>query len=133
MLYFFGEPVYYSGRGLNQSGLYGCDDHVSGQLIFDSGVVVNGSWAFNVAESESIDECLIIGSKGSISFPFFGHSVTTRIEGIEDITDYPALEHVQQPMIEKVVSYFNGQGDNPCSIDEAATVMKIIDAFSKPV
>ncbi len=133
MLYFFGQPVYYNGRALNQSGYYGCDDHVSGQLIFSNNVVVNGSWSFNVAESERIDECLIVGTKGSISFPFFGQTVTTRIDDIEKITEFSALEHVQQPMIEKVVNHFNGQGSNPCTIDEAVTVMKIIDAFSKPV
>jgi predicted dehydrogenase len=131
MLYFFGQPVYFNGRSLNQSGYYGCDDHVSGQLIFDNNVVVNGSWSFNVAESERVDECLIIGTKGSISFPFFGHTVTTRIEGVEEVTEYPALEHVQQPMIAQVVNYFNNQGPNPCTINETVMVMKIIDAFSK--
>jgi predicted dehydrogenase len=133
MLYFFGEPVYYNGRSLNQSGAYPCDDSVSGQIIFKNNVVINGSWSFNVAETETIDECLIIGTKGSISFPFFGHSVTTKIVTEEKTTEYPPLEHVQQPMIEKVVNYFNGQGPNPCSIDEAVVLMKIIDAFSWPV
>jgi predicted dehydrogenase len=133
MLYFFGEPVYYSGRALNQSGAYPCDDHVSGQLIFKNNVVVNGSWSFNVAETETIDECHIVGTNGSISFPFFGHSVTTKI-GVETKTMYyEALEHVQQPMIEKVVNYFNGHGPNPCAIDEAVVLMKIIDAFSQPL
>jgi predicted dehydrogenase len=133
MLYFFGEPVYYSGRSLNQSGYYGCDDHVSGQLIFKNNVVVNGSWSFNVAESERIDECQIIGTKGSIRFPFFGHAVTTRINGDEKTTEFAPLEHVQQPMIKRVVNYFNNEGPNPSSIEEAVTVMKIIDAFSQPL
>jgi predicted dehydrogenase len=133
MLYFFGEPVYYSGRSLNQSGAYPCDDNVSGQIVFKNNVVVNGSWSFNVAETETTDECLIIGTKGSISFPFFGHTVTTRIGTEGETVDYPPLEHVQQPMIEKVVNYFNGQGPNPCSIDEAVVLMKIIDAFSQPI
>jgi hypothetical protein len=37
---------------------------------------------------------------------------------------------VQQPLIEKVVNYFNGEGENPCSIAEAIVLMKIIDAFT---
>jgi len=134
MLYFFGEPEYYNGHGLNQSGANPCDDNVSGLLIFKNGVVVNGSWCFNVAEEESIDRCEIIGSEGSISFPFFNspHTITLKVGGVEELITFPSLEHVQQPMIEKVVNYFNGEGDNPCSIDDAIVLMKIIDAFTAP-
>jgi predicted dehydrogenase len=131
MLYFFGEPDYYNGRALNQSGAFACDDNVSGQIIFKNKVVVNGSWCFDVAESENIDQCLIVGTKGSISFPVFGHAVTVKTPDGTEIADFPALEHVQQPMIEKVVNYFNGDGDNPCGIDEAIILMRIIDAFSQ--
>ncbi|MCC8425675.1 Gfo/Idh/MocA family protein [Mucilaginibacter sp. UR6-11] len=134
MLYFFGEPEYYHGHALNQSGVNPCDDHVSGQLIFKSGVVVDGSWCFNVAEEESVDSCEIIGSKGSIRFPFFNapHTITLRTGNNEELINFAPLEHVQQPLIEKVVNYFNGQGPNPCSIDEAIVLMKIIDAFTLP-
>lgn len=131
MLYFFGEPQYYSGRALNQSHTYECDDNVSGLLIFKNGVVVNGSWCFNVTSAEEIDECKIIGSEGSITFPVFGQSILLKTKTEEKIIDFEPLEHVQQPMIDKVVTYFNGNGDNPCSIDEAIVLMKIIDAFSQ--
>ncbi|MES2426138.1 MAG: Gfo/Idh/MocA family oxidoreductase [Bacteroidota bacterium] len=132
MLYFFGEPAYYNGRALNQSGAFSCDDNVSGQLIFKNKVVVNGSWCFDVAQHENIDQCKIIGTTGSITFPFFGHSVTIKTETQDETIDFPALEHVQQPMIEKVVNYFNGDGPNPCAIEEAVVLMKIIDAFTAP-
>jgi len=33
-------------------------------------------------------------------------------------------------MIDLVVKYFQGSGENPCSIDEAIVVMKMIDAFT---
>jgi len=130
MLLFFGEPDYYEGRALNQSGYYGCDDSVSGQIIFKNKVVVNGSWSFNVAEHERIDECKIVGSKGSISFPVFGHAVTVKTADKEETINFAPLEHVQQPLIEKIVNYFNGEGDNPSPIDEAVVLMKIIDAFA---
>jgi predicted dehydrogenase len=132
MLYFFGEPEYYTGRGLNQANINPCDDNVSGLLIFKNGVVVNGSWCFNVTEEAQADSCEIKGSKGSISFPFFNapHTIKLKIGIDEQEINYPSLEHVQQPMIEQVVSYFNGDGPNPCSIDDAIVLMKIIDAFS---
>jgi len=130
MLYYFGEPEYYSGYALNQSGLYAADDHVAGHIVFKNKIAVNGSWCFNVAESEAADECKIIGSKGSISFPFFGNTVNWRNEKEDKSITFPALQHVQQPMIEKVVDYFNDNIVNPCSIDEAVVLMGIMDAFT---
>lgn len=131
MLYFFGEPEYYNGRALNQSGYYGCDDNVSGQIIFKNKVVVNGNWSFNVCDAERIDQCHIIGSEGSISFPVFGHDVTVKIGVDEKNIHFAPLEHVQQPMIEKVVNYFKGQSGSPCSIDEGVVLMRVLDAFSQ--
>lgn len=131
MLYFFGEPHYYNGRALNQSGYYNCDDSVSGQIIFKNNVVVNGSWSFNVSEDEKIDQCHIVGSKGSISFPVFGHDVTVKLGADEKLVHFRPLEHVQQPMIEKVVNHFKGESENPCSMDDAVVLMKIMDAFSQ--
>ena len=130
MLFYFGEPEYYSGYSLNQSGLNTADDHVAGHIIFKNKVAVNGSWCFNVAESEVTDQCEIIGTKGSIRFPFFGHTVSCKNETEDKTTTFAPLQHVQQPMIEKVVDYFNDNGPNPCSIEEAVIVMKIMDAFT---
>lgn len=133
MLFFFGEPEYYSGRALNQSGFNDCDDNVSGQIIFKNKVVVNGSWSFNVTYDELTDRCEIVGSEGSMSFPFFSapHTIILKTDKEVKEINFDPLEHVQQPMIEKVVNYFNNEGPNPCSIDEAIVLMKIIDAFSQ--
>src|ERR1700744_567818 len=108
MLFYFGMPQCYSGYALNQANLYPADDHVAGHILFPNKVAVNGSWCFNVPESEVVDNCEIIGTKGSISFPFFGHMVSWRNEKDEEFVNFPALEHVQQPMIAQVVKYFNG-------------------------
>jgi len=130
MLYYFGEPEYYKGFSLNQSHATPADDHVCGQILFKNKVVVNGSWCFNVAESETTDTCEIIGTKGKITFPFFGKYVTLKTETEEKTTEFTHPQHIQQPMIEKIVAYFKGEGPNPCSIDEAVTLMKIIDSFT---
>lgn len=130
MLYFFGETVAYSGYSLNQANTSPADDHVCGQIIFKNKVVVNGSWCFNVAESETIDSCEIIGTKGKINFPFFGNFVTCKNEAGEETINFTHPMHIQQPMIEKIVAYFKEEGPNPCSIEEAVVLMKIIDAFT---
>jgi predicted dehydrogenase len=130
MLYYFGEPEYYKGYSLNQSGLTPADDHVGGFILFKNKVAVNGSWCFNLAESEAIDECTIIGTKGHITFPFFGNTVSWKNEDEEKTTTFQHPQHIEQPMIEKIVRYFNNEGPNPCSIEEAIIVMDMIDAFS---
>lgn len=130
MLYYFGEPEKYHGYSLNQSNTYPADDHVCGEIIFKNKVVVNGSWSFNVAESQAIDLCEMIGTKGCISFPFFGNFVSWQNETEEKTVDFTHPEHIQQPMIEKIVQYFRGEGPNPCPIEEAVTLMRILDAFT---
>lgn len=130
MLYFFGEPEKYHGYSLNQSNTYPADDHVCGEIVFKNKVVVNGSWSFNVAESQATDLCEMIGTKGSIRFPFFGTFVSRQNEDGEETLNFTHPEHIQQPMITKIVSYFRGEGPNPCDIEEAVTLMKILDAFT---
>ncbi|HVW98760.1 MAG TPA: Gfo/Idh/MocA family oxidoreductase [Mucilaginibacter sp.] len=130
MLFFFGNPVFYSGFSLNQSKATPADDHVSGQIRFESGIVVNGSWCFNVAENQTTDICEMIGTKGAIRFPFFGNYIQCKTEDEEQTITFTHPEHIQQPMIAKIVEYFNNEGPNPCSIDEAVTLMELIDAFT---
>jgi len=131
MLFYFGEPTNYHGFSLNQSETTPADDHVCGQILFKNKVVVNGSWCFNVAESEATDTCEIIGTKGKITFPFFSSFyVSWKNETGSETLEFTHPEHIQQPMIEKIVAYFNGEGPNPCTIEEAVTAMKIIDAFT---
>jgi predicted dehydrogenase len=130
MLYYFGEPEFYHGFSLNQSGATPADDHVCGQIRFKNNVVVNGSWCFNVAENQTTDTCEIIGTKGRIRFPFFGNYISSKTDDGEETITFTHPEHIQQPMIEKIVAYFNNEGPNPCSIDEARVLMDIIDAFT---
>jgi predicted dehydrogenase len=130
MLFYFGEPEYYSGFSLNQSHATPADDHVCGQILFKNDIVVNGSWCFNVAESQTTDSCEIIGTKGKITFPFFGKQVSWKNETEEKTVEFIHPQHIQQPFIEKIVAYFNGEGPNPCSIDEAVVLMRVMDSFT---
>jgi len=132
MVYFFGAPTWMQGRALNQANLSAADDHVTGIALFDNSIVLNGSWSFNVAEQDQADECLIAGSEGSIRFPFFGKTVSwyNREYPEGQTMDFEHPRHIQQPMIEQVVNYFLHKGDNPCSIEQAIIVMRMIDAFT---
>jgi predicted dehydrogenase len=134
MYYFFGVPVSVYGSSLNQAGYYEADDIVSGTLIFDKGIVMNGLWSFTVPETESLDSCEIIGSKGSLKFSIFKmHDLTISLEGRIEEVHFDVPVHVQLPMIEKVVEYFREQGPNPCSAEDGIEVMEMMDALTRKV
>ena len=131
MYYFFGEIEKAVGFATNQAGLYDADDIVSGNILFKSGVIFNGLWCFNVAEEDEIDGCEIVGSKGKINFPVFEHEkILITINGETETIPFFPLQHVQEPMIQKVVDYFLGKDPNPCSAEDGAIVMKLMDQFT---
>jgi predicted dehydrogenase len=98
--------------------------------VFKNKVIVNGSWCFNVTEKEIVDSCEIVGSKGKITFPFFGKTVNWYNEAEQHTEVFEHPQHIQQPHITNIVAYFNGERDNPCSIEEAIVLMDIMDAFT---
>ncbi len=131
MYWFFGDIEKASGYSTNQSKFYNADDIVSGNIFFKSGVIFNGLWSFNVAEENVKDYCEIQGSKGKISFPIFEHKkIEITKNGKKEIIPFEPLEHVQQPLIQKVVDYFLDKGPNPSSPEDGATVMWLLDQFT---
>ena len=128
MYYFFGEPANVSGMSLNASGYYNVDDTTKGQIVFENNVLFNGTWSFS--STERIDRCEIVGSEGKISFSVFDHNpLIIESNGNQTSISFDKLQHVQQPMIQKVVEYFLDQSPNPCSASEGVQVMKMMDAM----
>lgn len=129
LLYFLGEPLTTNGMSLNASQLYTADDTVSGQVLFKNNILFNGAWAFTVSEKK--DLCEIVGTKGSLRFSVFDQQPLVLIkEGKETRFEFDKLQHVQQPMIQKVVEYFLGHSPNPCSAEEGLIVMKMMEAMT---
>jgi predicted dehydrogenase len=131
LYYFFGNAGKISGMVGNQSHQYAADDIVTATIQFESGVLFNGLWSFNVNASQERDTCEIVGDKGKISFSFFEHQPVTVV--VNDKTEtfaFEPLQHVQQPMIAKVVNHFLGKGPNPCSGEEGAMIMEWIDTIT---
>jgi predicted dehydrogenase len=134
------------GRALSQATEGGVHDQVSGTYLFSSPdsdrdnsnskvVSLNASWCFTVAPGEEVDECVVVGSKGCIKFPFFsGSSVSVSIGGIPNTDhskEFTHPEHIQSSMIQEMTAYFLGETErNPCSIEDAIEVMTIIDSFT---
>jgi 1,5-anhydro-D-fructose reductase (1,5-anhydro-D-mannitol-forming) len=125
----FGPPKEFNGRSLNQSQKYDAPDVTMLDAVYDSDVYLNGVWAFNVAESVAQDSCEIIGDKGMLRFAFFRKSAIemTTSSGTEVLEfDYPV--NIQEPMIAAVTKFFRGEGENPCSLEEALIIMTMMDS-----
>ncbi|RYF87162.1 MAG: Gfo/Idh/MocA family oxidoreductase, partial [Chitinophagaceae bacterium] len=132
LLYFFGKPLAATGFASRHSRLYNADDTVSGHAVFENNIHFTGNWCFSVSEGEDTDECVILGSKGSIKLSVFNQQqLIINTNGDEQTIVFNALPHVQQPMIAAVVQYFLGNGKNPCDAEQGYEVMKLIDAFTR--
>ncbi len=124
----FGPANKISGTASNQNRLYEADDTVAGNILFESGMAFKGNWNFNSAESK--DQCEITGTAGKINFSFFsGNSIDLMTNNKKTTIHFDVLQHVQQPMIEKVVQYFLGETDNPCTGEEGVEVMRWMEEF----
>ena len=128
LYWIFGSPKQVHVQTANQGKLYNAPDLTMVQMEFTNDIHFNGVWNFNVAETASADLCEIIGDMGSIRFSFFRVStieLTTK-DGTKILEEeYPV--NIQQPHINNVVKYFLGEGENPCSLNEALVTMKIMD------
>ncbi|WP_293925114.1 Gfo/Idh/MocA family protein [Sphingobacterium sp. UBA6320] len=131
MLYFFGKPLSYSGFSQVQNPHNNnVADQTIGTILFDHKIVFNGSWNFNVSKSDNVDTCEVIGELGSLKFSIFGNNITLKgSEGEREIF-FTHPENIQHPMIDNTVNYFLGKGTNPSSIEEAVTLMQMIDTFA---
>lgn len=129
--FFFGTGSAYDTASGNRAGLYTADDFVSGKIQLKDDIQFFGTWRFDEAPVLETDSFEIIGSDGAIRFGVFENkTVTVTRNNKEEIFRFDELMHVQQPMIEKVVQYFRGDGKNPCSGEEGVEVMKWMDAFT---
>lgn len=132
LYYFFGEPREVKGIAFNQAGIYEADDVVSASIRFENSLMFQGAWCFTADHNEEKDSCEIIGDKGSIRFSFFNQQpVIVQSGGEISELHFEPLEHVQQPMIAKVVDHFLDQGTNPCSAEEGIIVMRMMDMITQ--
>ncbi|WP_242204058.1 Gfo/Idh/MocA family protein [Aestuariivivens insulae] len=125
MCYYFGDVAKIKINAIHDS--MSPSDMVSGEVEFENGVQFKGSW--NFAASEDSDRCTITGEKGTITFSFYSDEIRVETTEKRETFKFQNPKHVQQPMIEQVVGYFLGENENPCSVEEAAVVTEIMDAF----
>jgi predicted dehydrogenase len=130
LIHFLGKPTSAIGLAVNQAGLYTAEDLVVGVAQLPHQVLFNGTWCFTTPEGKEEDIFEIQGSAGSLRFAVFGHALTIEHNGIIEIEKFQPPQHIQQPMIEKIVQYFLGNADNPCSAADAIQSMEMMEQFA---
>lgn len=130
VFYFFGNAIQYEGTASNNAGLYLVEDCVLGTMQMENGIEFTGDWNFAIdVQMQETDAFIIIGTKGRIEFPVFGHTIYLERNKIKEEIHFDPPLHNQQNLIEKVVTFFLGNGKNPCSALDALQSMRVMEAF----
>lgn len=112
MDFLFGPISQASGFSENQSKQYKADDITVGVFKFKNGIIGKGLWAFNTSKASQFELTTIIGSKGKISFPFWGdHHVSLEVEN-EPIQkfNFEVPVYIQEILIQSIVDELQGKG-----------------------
>lgn len=122
------ETVY--GCATNQEQLYPAEDTVSAAFQYPSGVLGSGVWCFSAAYN--LDEIMLVGTRGTLTFATFDASPVVVMDGQTTNSlslDYP--QHVHQPLVETIIAEMNGQGYCPSTGETAAKTNWFIDEVLK--
>jgi len=126
---FFGDAISYQGKASNNAGLYEVEDTVNGNIQLQNDIHFEGEWLFAMKHGIEKDEFIIKGELGVINFPVFDHTITIEKDNKVEVIEFEPPKHIQQNHIEKVVQYFLGKGENPCSAEEAIKSMRVMESF----
>lgn len=129
VFYYFGSALSCNGYAYNKAGLYTVEDTVLGAMKLTGDINFTGDWCFAIDHNKEKDEFKIIGTEGIISFPVFGHTVSIYKNGTVQQLEFDPPQHIQQPFIENVVSYFLGRSNNPCTTQDALHSMMAMEKF----
>jgi len=127
--FLLGPIVEAKGFSENQSKEYGADDITIGVFKFENGILGKGLWAFNTSASSQNETTTIIGSKGQISFPFFGdHHVLLEVENEPAKKfEFSLSKHIQKSLIQTVVDDLQGKRTCPSTGTSGARASWVMD------
>jgi predicted dehydrogenase len=133
MDFLFGPVQGAQGIARNQASQYPAEDIVLGTFHFGNGIVGQGAWCFSTSKVSDRELTTVIGSKGQISFPFFGdHTVTVQIEGKEpELMKFDIPVNIQQPLIQTIVDELVGDGHCPSTGVSGARTNKVMEILTQ--
>jgi predicted dehydrogenase len=130
--YVFGPIRSVHGFASNQAHVYPAEDIVTGTFVFESGIHGVGTWCFTTYDQQDVTE--IVGSKGKIVYSTFDSQpiiLTTEEGSVKFSYDYPS--HIQQPLIQTIVTALNGIGVCPSMGESAARTSWVVDRMLRKV
>lgn len=133
MDFLFGPIVKACGYKANQSNVYKADDIRIGAFEFENGMLGSGIWSFNTGHASQDETTTIVGSKGQISFPFFGdhHVVLKKDNEPEQRFDFDISKHIQMPLIQTIVDELHGNGKCPSTGISGARTNWVLEQIGK--
>ncbi len=133
MDFLFGPIIDAHGFKHNQAHLYPAEDIVMGSFNFENGIIGIGNWCFTTSQVSKMDKTTIVGSKGQISFPFFGdNTVTLELEGqTKEVMTFEMPKHIQQPLIQTIVDELLGKGTCPSTGVSGARTNRVMSLFNE--
>lgn len=112
--YLLGAITSQNGHALNLAGNYDVPDTVSANWQHASGALGSGLWCFSALAEVADDNIVITGTKGQLSFNTFDFKPIELVDASgKTLFDFDRPEHIQQSMIESIVSEFLGNGTCP--------------------
>lgn len=131
--FIFGPIAEAKGFSENQSNTYIADDITVGVFKFKNGILGKGLWAFNTSKASQYEMTTIIGSKGQISFPFWGdHHVTLEIENEPAKKfEFEVPEYIQEILIQSIVDELEGKGTCPSTGVSGARTNWVLEQIEK--
>lgn len=113
--FIIGPIIEAKGFSENQSKKYKADDITVGVFKFNNGILGKGLWVFNTSKASQYEMTTIIGSKGQISFPFWGdHHVTLEIDNEPAKKfEFEVPKYIQTLLIQTIVNDLQGKGNCP--------------------
>lgn len=133
MDFLFGPIQNPQGIAKSQAKLYPAEDIVMGTFHFDNGIVGSGTWCFTTSKVSDKEVTTVVGSKGQLSFSFFGdHSVTLEVDGKEkEVMKFDIPVNIQQPLIQTIVDELLGQGKCPSTGVSGARTNRVMEILAK--
>ena len=127
----FGAPKKVNSISTNQGGFYSAPDVTAMSAIFGDDIVFQGLWSFNSPPHAQADVVKIIGASGTLEFPFFASFEESKLHILKGnnstVEQFVFPQHIQQPMIEQVVKFFQGKASNPCPLQDALVTLAMIE------
>lgn len=125
--FFFGPIVDVRAVTERHRPEYAVEDLVSMSFRFASGVVGNGVWSF--AADHRMDSVEIVGDRGHLSFATFeDEAIRIVVGGQERELCIPHPEHIQEPLIARVVEALHGRGSSPSTGETALRTTRVMAA-----